>query len=110
MEEILQNGDPHLRKVAEPLPENLFGTKEPAGIVAKLAEVLDPQEDGVAIAANQIGLPWRIFIVRYDRVKEPTAEGEPPHPVEIGVYINPEFVRRARKREEMEEGCLSVRG
>jgi methionyl-tRNA formyltransferase len=107
--EILQDGDQRLRDTAQPLPAELFNTAELDKMVADMAEALDGQADGVAIAAPQIGLPWRIFLVRYDRVKPP-AEGEPEREAEIGVYINPSFVRTSKKRADMDEGCLSVRG
>jgi peptide deformylase len=35
---------------------------------------------------------------------------EKPRPVDIGVYVNPEFSKKSRKRVHMDEGCLSVRG
>jgi peptide deformylase len=40
----------------------------------------------------------------------PTPDGEPERPAQIGVFVNPEFVRKARKKAEVDEGCLSVRG
>lgn len=107
---ILQDGDQRLREAAQPVPEALFGTPELARMVADMAEALDGEEDGVAIAAPQIGLPWRIFLVRYDRVRPMPPEGEPEPPAEIGVYANPSFVRTAKRKRGMDEGCLSVRG
>lgn len=107
MAPIVQDGDPVLRQIAEPVPEALFGSSELAAIIADMKESLDAQPDGVALAAPQIGLPYRIFIVRYDRIVPPE---DPPLPADVGVYINPEFVRSAKRRIEMDEGCLSVRG
>lgn len=108
MKEIVQNGDPVLRQIAAPIPEEQFGTAELAQVLKDMEEALDREKDGVAIAAPQIGVAMRIFLVRYDRL-EPPAEGTTPAP-DIGVYINPEFVRSSRRRDVMEEGCLSVRG
>ncbi len=110
MSEIVQDGAPVLRKIAEPVPEELFGTPELARILADMAEALDAQKDGVALAAPQIGISLRIFIVRYDRTVPPPPDGHPDHPVEVGVYINPVFVKSSKRRVEMDEGCLSVRG
>jgi methionyl-tRNA formyltransferase len=119
---ILQNGDPLLREVALPVPTELFGTKELSEIIEDMADTLDQEKDGVAIAAPQIGIPYRIFLVRYDRTIEPTEttastenENSPtktttPPVTEIGVFINPKFVKSSRRRAEMDEGCLSVRG
>lgn len=110
MSAIVQDGAPVLRKISAPVPEELFGTPELRAIVDDMAAALDTQLDGVALAAPQIGIPYRIFIVRYDRTVAPTPDGEHDHPAEVGVYINPEFVKSSRRRLEMDEGCLSVRG
>ncbi|MBU0749974.1 peptide deformylase [Patescibacteria group bacterium] len=110
MREIVQDGDPVLRKEAQEVPEELFGTPELKAILTDMGEALDSQKDGVALAAPQIGISYRIFIVRYDRTLPPPAESLPPHEPSIGIFINPEFIKASRKREEMDEGCLSVRG
>jgi len=110
MSVIVQDGEPVLRKISAPVPEELFGTPELRSIVDDMAATLDGQLDGVAIAAPQIGIPYRIFVVRYDRTIPPTPDGELEHPADLGVYINPEFVKSSRRRLEMDEGCLSVRG
>ncbi len=108
MVEIVQNGDPVLRGIAAPVTEDMFGSEKLSKIIADMAEALDGQKDGVAIAAPQIGVPLRIFLVRYDRtVEKPPEVALPP---DVGVYINPQFVKASRRRDEMDEGCLSVRG
>ena len=115
---ILQDGDPALRQTAQPVPQELFGTPELKQILTDMADTLETQADGVALAAPQIGISYRIFIVRYDRTlsPEPTeeddnSESQPSAPVaSLGVFINPKFVRSSRRRTEMDEGCLSVRG
>lgn len=107
---IVQDGEPVLRKKASPVPEELFGTKELSDIIRDMADTLDTQPDGVAIAAPQIGIPYRIFVVRYDRTIHSAPEDEQGRSPDIGVYINPQFVRTAKRRVEMDEGCLSVRG
>ncbi|MCI0597657.1 peptide deformylase [Candidatus Parcubacteria bacterium] len=112
--QIVQTGDPVLRKVAEPVSDNEFGTKTLAGILEKMAKALLPEEDrvsvGVALAAPQIGIGKRIFIVRHDRV-DPSyrTDAKEKLPAEIGVFINPEIIRTSRKKVDSYEGCLSVR-
>lgn len=108
MTEIVQIGDPVLRAIAAPVSKEQFGTPDLKRIVTGMAEALDKQKDGVAIAAPQVGVSLRIFLVRYDRLQVPP-EGQ-ALPPDLGVYINPVFVRSSRRREIMEEGCLSVRG
>ena len=111
---IIQNGDPVLRAIAAPVPEEMFGTEELASLITDMADSLDGQKDGVALAAPQIGVSYRIFVVRYDRTISPASEEAEKELEEtgpqLGVFINPEFIRSSRRRVEMDEGCLSVRG
>ncbi len=109
MKEIVQDGHPVLRNVAAPVPEELFGTPELSEMLRDMEEALDAEADGVALAAPQIALPYRIFIVRYDRMHPHPPEGA-DHVADVGVFINPEFVKASRRRDEVDEGCLSVRG
>lgn len=99
-----------LRDDAKVVPEKLFGTEELSCIVADMAEALDKEPDGVALAAPQIAVPYRIFIVRTDRTVPPPPEGASPLAPSVDVYINPEIVKTSRKRQKADEGCLSVRG
>jgi peptide deformylase len=99
-----------LRLVSLPVPAELFNTPELAQILTDMADTLDEQLDGVALAAPQIGISYRIFVVRYDRTLPLPAEGEPAHLPDVGVFINPKFIKASRRRVEMDEGCLSVRG
>lgn len=114
MVQIVQDGAPVLRDIAKPVPEELFGTPELAHIIEDMKEALDPEIEGVALAAPQIDVPYRIFIVRKDRTVTPPPMEEGavrPEPVpEYEVYINPEIVKTSRKRAKVDEGCLSVRG
>lgn len=122
MKEIVQDGAEVLRAIAKPIPEELFGTSELAQIIKDMEEALDPELEGVALAAPQIAVPYRIFIVRKDRTVIP-----PPMEDTSGatlaqnsqgrtlvaqndVYINPEIVKTSRKYARVDEGCLSVRG
>ena len=107
MKEIVQDGHPVLRGEAQEVPKEMFGTPELATMLRDMEEALDAEADGVALAAPQIALPYRIFIVRFDRMNGPTDETIPS---EVGVFINPEFVNASRRREVVDEGCLSVRG
>ena len=55
---------------------------------------------GVGLAAPQIGIPLRIFVVDVSAGRDPAG---------LHVVINPEFVERDGMQLE-EEGCLSVPG
>jgi peptide deformylase len=112
--EIVQEGAAVLRETAQAVPEELFGTPELAGIIQDMKDALDPEAEGVALAAPQIGMSYRIFVVRKDRVDAANApEGaDLPRDEEprYEVYINPAIVKTSRRRAPMDEGCLSVRG
>lgn len=112
MREIVQEGAPVLRETAEPVPEALFGSGELSRIVSDMAEALDAQPEGVALAAPQIAVPYRLFVVRADRTtnKQKPTDNQPPASSEpdIQVYINPKITKSSRKRKEADEGCLSV--
>lgn len=110
MREIVQNGDPVLRAAAEPIPETLFGSEELSSMLSDMEKALDSQLDGVALAAPQIGIDKRIFIVRYDRMEEREHPGGSNQESKAGVYINPAITHVSRKKVDMPEGCLSVRG
>ncbi len=54
---------------------------------------------GIGLAANQVALPYRLFVIN------PT--GDPDQPEHEQVFINPEIIRR-NGSAEAEEGCLSL--
>lgn len=112
MKPILQTSIPEedavLRKDSVLVPDELFGTPELQRMLLDMEQSLDAEANGVALAAPQIGLLWRIFIVRYDRMTPPPEEGEGAPVPEVGIFINPSIVRTSKRRLEMDEGCLSV--
>lgn len=120
MKEIMQDEAPILREIARPVPEELFGSPELTRLVRDMAEALDKFPEGVALAAPQVGISYRLFIVRKDRTlplnaPRSGASGELPAKREvlapqIEIYVNPEIVKTSRKRAEADEGCLSVHG
>jgi len=114
MDPIVQNGDPVLRQSAEPVAKEEFGTAELSEIISRMAKVLHGEVGtfsiGVALAAPQVGISKRIFLVRYDRTHtKPHADKSPSAP-DLGVFINPKIIKSSRRKVPMDEGCLSVRG
>jgi len=112
MKPILQTTTPAedtvLRTTSLPVPKELFDTPELQKMLTDMKEALDAAPNGVALAAPQIGLLHRIFIVRYDRMLPPPEEGETEPEPSVGVFINPRITRTSKRRVEMDEGCLSV--
>ncbi|MBI2025559.1 methionyl-tRNA formyltransferase [Candidatus Kaiserbacteria bacterium] len=115
MKEIVQDGAEVLRETAKPVPEEMFGSEELAQLIRDMGEALDHYPEGVAIAAPQVGVSYRLFLVRKDRTLPSygnAKDGKPPPETkpEIEVYINPEIVKTSRKKAKADEGCLSVHG
>lgn len=112
MDPIVQDGDPVLRKIATAVASEEFGTPDLTTLIERMGNILNGEVGtysvGVALAAPQIGVSRRIFVVRYDRTGK-TARDEQTTP-ELGVFINPRIVKSSRRRVTMDEGCLSVRG
>ncbi len=71
----------------------------------EMREAMFSQDDGVALAAPQIGLSKRIFVVNPMVYRE---ESKYKGPQEL-TFINPKIIKASRDKKLMEEGCLSVR-
>ncbi len=100
MSTIVQTPDPVLRATAAPVSKEMFGSDELATIITDMKNALAAEDDGVAIAAPQIGVSLRIFVV--------AQKGSTKFDSDM-VFINPEFVRIGKTKEMLSEGCLSVR-
>ena len=112
---ILQKDAPELRFTAEPVPANKISSPKIASVISSMKKALQEQDDGVAIAAPQIGESLRIFVVA-SRALKMIAEDEgliadDDTAVKFPdlIFINPEIIKASKKMEWMEEGCLSVR-
>lgn len=108
---IVQEGDPVLRGKAKAVAKKDIGSAKITAIIARMKKALAKEAFGVAIAAPQIGEPLRIFVISGKVFAPVLKDGEkaPPPPPDR-VFINPEITRLSRKKAEMSEGCLSVRG
>jgi peptide deformylase len=91
-----------LRAIAHVVKKEEFGSKHLKDIVETMQKALAKENDGVALAAPQIGLSLRIFVVSPSAYPE-DAKNKPL------VFINPKIVKASKKKAEMQEGCLSVR-
>jgi peptide deformylase len=89
-------GDPVLREKSTPVEKFDEDLKE---TIKRMAELMYKVK-GLGLAANQVGIPKRFFIMD---IKQ--KEGTP----ELEVYINPEILN-AEGYTEYEEGCLSIPG
>ena len=93
---ILRYGAPELHARAEPVTQ----------FDAQLAQIIDDMIDtmyaapGIGLAATQIGVPLRIFVIDVSVGRDPA---------QLIAMVNPEFVERTGTQLE-DEGCLSVPG
>ena len=93
---ILKYGDQTLHDAARPVEAI---TSDVASVVDDMIETMYAAP-GIGLAAPQVGVPLRIFVVDISLGRDPTG---------LIVMINPEFVERDGMQLE-EEGCLSVPG
>ncbi len=94
-------GDPMLRKKAQEIDED---HKELAEIIDNMWETMY-YSDGVGLAAPQVGLSIRLFIVD----TAPAADDEEPELKNFKkVFINPEIIELTGDDWIMNEGCLSL--
>jgi peptide deformylase len=106
---IYAYGQPVLKKVAEEITPDYPELKQ---LIEDMWETMY-QADGVGIAAPQIGLGIRLFVVdthpQEDDEKDEKAEKEPLKYVPIKqVFINAQKIEESGKEWTFEEGCLSI--
>lgn len=102
-----------LRMRAKEVPLKEIGAKKIKKIISDMKKALSTQDDGVAIAAPQIGESLKIIVIS-GKVKDIIAGVENIENLKKTknldeVFINPKILRSSREKNSMEEGCLSVR-
>jgi peptide deformylase len=95
--QIIHYPHPTLRHPSKPLKRV---DAELHRFVAEMFELMYEHE-GVGLAANQVDLPYRLFVAN--------PEGSPDAKESEQVFINP-VLSAGRGQEEDEEGCLSIPG
>jgi peptide deformylase len=128
MKKIVQKDADVLREKAAPVPVSEIATLKIKKILAEMKTALDSQDDGVALAAPQIGYSMRVFIVsekvariikeRRSKRKRGSNDQNPEQTetvddtlvsLEHTIFINPVIKKLSREKMFVEEGCLSVR-
>ena len=95
-------GQPVLRKVAEEITPEYPNLKE---LIENMYETME-KADGVGLAAPQVWLPIRIFVIDLDCLSD-----EMPEYKDIRKkFNNPEILEVGGEEESYEEGCLSLPG
>ncbi|MGB2742538.1 MAG: peptide deformylase [Cognaticolwellia sp.] len=100
---ILQRGEPVLAQVAQPV--STINSTEIKQLIIDLKTTV-AQANGVGIAAPQVGISLRLFIMcSAPSERYPDAPLLPP-----SVIINPKILKVSEQIELGWEGCLSVQG
>ncbi|OGZ28854.1 MAG: hypothetical protein A2562_00050 [Candidatus Nealsonbacteria bacterium RIFOXYD1_FULL_39_11] len=122
--EIVQKENKILRKIAKVVAAEDIGGRKIGTIIRRMIKALDNQEDGVAIAAPQIGENLRIFVISkkiFEIIEEEKMKNKKSKREELDalasekseykdmVFINPEILKTSKEKMVVEEGCLSVR-
>lgn len=107
---IIAYGDPILRKVTRPVEENELDLKT---IADNMFETMY-NASGVGLAAPQVGMNIRMFVVDGSPMAiDEDDEEEPGNPELLDfkkVFINPEIIEETGEPWAFEEGCLSIPG
>ncbi|MEO1498373.1 MAG: peptide deformylase [Planctomycetota bacterium] len=93
--QIIHYPHPTLRHASKPLKKVDKQVKQWA---AEMIELMYEHE-GIGLAANQVDLPYRMFVIN--------VEGDPDQPELERVFINP-VISQGKGLGEMKEGCLSL--
>ncbi len=114
---IVQSENPVLRKIAKEVPIPDINKPKIKKILADMISALNKQSDGVAIAAPQIGVSLRIFVVSGRIFDEDFIRGKGSvqgneyikNRQKDLVFINPILKKISKDKKLLSEGCLSVR-
>ena len=99
---IVAFGDPVLKKIAEEIDAKYPKVKE---VIANMFETMDSAH-GVGLAAPQVGLSIRLFVVD----ASPFAEEHPELEGFRKIFLNPIILEENGKPWSFNEGCLSIPG
>ena len=103
---IVAYGDPVLRQKTEEIDEDYAGLKE---LIDNMFETMYAA-NGVGLAAPQIGLPIRLFVIDASPFGEDDEDGpgDPSAKDFKRVFINPILVEESGDKWAFSEGCLSI--
>jgi peptide deformylase len=111
---IVQVGTPVLRERAHEIAVEKIGTPQFAELCAALVATMR-EAPGVGLAAPQVGLPLRIFVMEdqpeyvANLTPEENAERD-REAVPLRIFVNPQLKPIGDEKVGFFEGCLSVEG
>jgi peptide deformylase len=112
--EIVQVGDPVLRRRARPLTPAEIVSREISDLIKSMRKCME-DAPGVGLAAPQVGLSLQLAVIEdreeyhKDVAPEQLRERE-RRPVPFHVVINPKITVVGDEKAEFFEGCLSLSG
>ncbi len=112
--EIVQTGDPVLRKVARPMSVDEIRSASTKHLIEQMRDTMRAAP-GVGLAAPQIGESIQLAVIedRIDYLKDISSEQLAEHQrsqVDFHVIINPKISIVGETTVDFFEGCLSVAG
>lgn len=108
MIKIVQKENPVLRLKAREVSLPDVSSKKIKRVIRDMTKALETQDDGVAIAAPQIGESLRIFVIS-KRVFEMVDKRDKKRSLKDVVFINPKLTKLSKEKVVEDEGCLSIR-
>lgn len=116
MPKIFLNPNLILRKKAQAIASSELKTPSFKRLLTDMANILGESENGVGLAAPQIGELKMVFIAlkNPEEFYKKTGNGDTKKNAlekdDFSVFINPKIIKHSKKTEMMNEGCLSVPG
>jgi len=110
LKKIIQNPNPILYKKAEKVVD--FKDKNFRKLLKNMEYTLR-EEDGLGLAAPQVNSSKAVFVISPDyapRIRTFSIPLSLLSPIRPTVFVNPRIINYGDKKEEWEEGCLSIHG
>lgn len=84
-----------MRKKTKDFDFSNYSRQEVADLVARMRATME-EANGIGLAANQIGLDFKMFVAKWDD--------------KFYAVFNPSLENPSKEKEVIEEGCLSIPG
>jgi peptide deformylase len=92
-----------LRQKTQPFDFSAFSRKDASELVRHM-KMMMVRRNGIGLAANQLGIPLRVFVAQLPRT------GEKGYAEPFYAIFNPRITHRSFRKIIDDEGCLSVPG
>ncbi len=86
-----------------------FSKKEVNELVQNMRKIMIAA-DGIGLAANQIGLDFKVFVAQIRETKRRNRESISSENQKFYAIFNPKIIKVSAEKSPIEEGCLSVPG